>query len=642
MKSKTSCFEKTIFKKNLTRFAPVMGLYTLCLVLGMVMLYQNNRNMGKSFWFASRMAGNIQIMGFVNLFFAPLVAMLLFGDLYNSRMCNALHAMPVRRETLFVTNVVSGLLFSLIPTAVMALLSLPLLNATVVTNAWQIGLLWFLGANLQFIAFFGIAVFSVFCTGNRFAMAAVYAVLNFGAYILYFIISTIYTPMLFGVVTPSGWANLLTPVAGMTEEACVQVQDYNELCIQFMGREREMVASFSVDGGRLAVLAVWAAVGVVFAAVGLLLYRRRDLECAGDAIAFPVLRPVFQVVCAVAGGALAVLAAGIILSSGGSPSSNALLYFLLFCGIFVGWFGAKMFLARSTRVFGLRSWAGLGILAAVAAVSLLATYFDVLGIENRIPDPEDVQSVTLSSNYNYSHGVELTQETDINQMTTLHAMALQTHIEDGGSYPLSYILSREEREKNVSMPEEGFYYGDGGYSEDEPALQTDYITLSYKLKNGHTMTRCYYIWANLEQGTIVNEYMSRWEQVWQNARSGYQDTFVPSEVTEIRADGKVLRDDQITPELTQSLLDAVRADCDERTMNQDGGYHCGYFREYDDYDQDYYKDRSVYVSLWAENGNYSTGASFSVFADSVHTVKWLQEHGLLTSEVVPEEPIKLD
>ena len=303
MKSKSSCFEKTIFKKNLTRFAPVMGLYTLCLVLGMVMLYQNNREMGQSFWFASRMADNIQTMGFVNLFFAPLVAMLLFGDLYNSRMCNALHAMPVRRETLFVTNVVSGLLFSLIPTAVMALLSLPLLNATVVTKAWQIGLLWFLGTNLQFIAFFGIAVFCVFCTGNWFAMAAVYGVLNFGAYILYFIISNIYTPMLFGVVTPDGWATLLTPVAGMTEEACVQVQDFNELRIQFMGRENEMVDSFSVNGGRFAVLAVWAAVGIALAAVGLLLYRRRDLECAGDAIAFPVLRPVFQVVCAVAGGA---------------------------------------------------------------------------------------------------------------------------------------------------------------------------------------------------------------------------------------------------------------------------------------------------------------------------------------------------
>lgn len=140
MKSKTSFFNKTVFKKNLTRFAPVMAVYTLCLILGMMMLYQNNEEMGRTFWFASRMGECIQIMGLVNLFFAPLCAMLLFGDLYNSRMCNALHAMPMRRETLFLTNVVSGLLFSMIPTAVMALLSVPLLNATIVENAWQIAL----------------------------------------------------------------------------------------------------------------------------------------------------------------------------------------------------------------------------------------------------------------------------------------------------------------------------------------------------------------------------------------------------------------------------------------------------------------------------------------------------------------------
>lgn len=101
MKSKTSFFNKTVFKKNLTRFAPVMAVYTLCLILGMMMLYQNNEEMGRTFWFASRIAGNLQLMGLVNLLFAPLCAMLLFGDLYNSRMCNALHAMPMRRETLF-------------------------------------------------------------------------------------------------------------------------------------------------------------------------------------------------------------------------------------------------------------------------------------------------------------------------------------------------------------------------------------------------------------------------------------------------------------------------------------------------------------------------------------------------------------
>lgn len=69
MKSKTSFFNKTVFLKNLTRFAPVIGGYTLCLVLGMMMLYQDNRDMGRTFWFASRIAGNLQLMGLVNLLF---------------------------------------------------------------------------------------------------------------------------------------------------------------------------------------------------------------------------------------------------------------------------------------------------------------------------------------------------------------------------------------------------------------------------------------------------------------------------------------------------------------------------------------------------------------------------------------------
>lgn len=43
MKSKTSFFNKTVLKKNLTRFAPVMAVYTLCLILGMMMLSRSMR-----------------------------------------------------------------------------------------------------------------------------------------------------------------------------------------------------------------------------------------------------------------------------------------------------------------------------------------------------------------------------------------------------------------------------------------------------------------------------------------------------------------------------------------------------------------------------------------------------------------------
>lgn len=636
MKSKTSCFNKTIFKKNMTRFAPVMGAYTLCLILGMVMMYQNNQQMGHTFWFASRMADCISTMGVVNLFAAPLAAMLLFGDLYNSRMCNALHAMPVRRETLFLTNVVSGLLFSLIPTAVMALLAVPLLNATIVENAWQIALLWFVGTNLQFIAFFGIGVFSVFCTGNRFAMAVVYAVLNGGAYVLYYVIDAIYTPMLFGVVTPSRWVVFLTPVANMTSGTYVSVQSFNELSVQFYGREAEMVASFSVDRERFASLLICAAAGIAFALAGLLLYRKRDLECAGDAVAFPIFQPVFQLVCAVAVGTLGVMGVNSFFAYR-IDINTPMIFLILFCGIAAGWFGGKMLLKRTTRVFELRSWMGLGILAVLTAVSLVATHFDVLGIEDRIPDVKDVRSVTL----NYD-GEELTDEKDIRQMTTLHAMALEDHIMGYGSYPLSYILHREEREKNVTMPEGGFEYGDGGYNEDGPMLDAANITLTYTLKNGHTLTRKYYIWANLEEGKIVNEYESRWEQVWKEARYGYQDAFDVNEITEMNIGSVTLQGSQITKELVQSLLDAIKADCDERTMNQDNLYHEGYFLVYNRYDEDYYKSSSLSIALYMNNEVYVTGAYLSVFVDSVHTLDWMREHGFLTEQIVEEPPIVLD
>ena len=42
MQSKKSCFNGPVFRKNLTRFAPAWILYTLCLILGMTLLYTDS------------------------------------------------------------------------------------------------------------------------------------------------------------------------------------------------------------------------------------------------------------------------------------------------------------------------------------------------------------------------------------------------------------------------------------------------------------------------------------------------------------------------------------------------------------------------------------------------------------------------
>lgn len=629
MQSKTSLFNGTVFKKNLARFAPAWGLYTLCLILGMIVLYTDDG--AADFWFASRMCGNTQLMSLVNLFYAPLVAMLLFGDLYASRMCNALHAMPLKREGWFLTNVLSGLVFSILPTAVMALLSIPLLMGTCVANAWQIALLWFLGANLEFICFFGIAVFSAFCTGNRLAMALVYAALNGGAYVIYMILENIYTPMLFGVGTPFHWAEVLTPIAKMSNDPLAEVENFNDLRALFQGRESEMTARFWLVPGSCRNLIVWAIVGIAFGAAALLLYRRRKLECAGDALALRGLEPVFMVCISTAGAVLAYTFLVMFLKYRSGPLS----YLWMAAGMVVGWFAGRMLVERSVRVFRFRNWRGLLILAAAAAISIAATRFDVLGIEDWVPDAEEVSSVTISSG---GGEITLTEEEDIQQITRLHQLALETRIADWGSYPLSYVQSLPEDTGIIHLPDSDFYSSEY----EEGFLTATNVTIGYQMKSGRQPTRYYNIWTEGETGSIMREFMSRWETVWESGRNSFHDSFDINRISEISCTGKSLPAEETTAEAGTSLLAAIQADCEERTMAQNSDYHSGYFRRLVEEEETYQIYSSLSVQIWTYIGtgtNYEqTAVFFEVYPDSRNTLKWLEDHDLLIWEICEGEP----
>ena len=139
MKFRKSFFNGAVFRKNLTRFAPVWLLYTVCLLLGLVMLSES----GVEYWLSANIAQGISFMSIVNFAYALLSALLLFGDLTNSKMCNALHALPLRRETWFGTHIASGIAFSLLPNLVIALIALPIMQLGIGWTAvfWWL-LLW--------------------------------------------------------------------------------------------------------------------------------------------------------------------------------------------------------------------------------------------------------------------------------------------------------------------------------------------------------------------------------------------------------------------------------------------------------------------------------------------------------------------
>ena len=111
MKSRISLCNKTVFWKDIVRFAPLWVLY---MAIGLLTLMPDNEQ-GTVFIWSRNVSQNIGYMSIVNLVYGVLCALLLFGELFDARLSRTLHATPVRRETRFLSHVLAGMCFSLIP-----------------------------------------------------------------------------------------------------------------------------------------------------------------------------------------------------------------------------------------------------------------------------------------------------------------------------------------------------------------------------------------------------------------------------------------------------------------------------------------------------------------------------------------------
>ena len=625
MQSKTSFFDKTVYKKNLSRFAPVWGLYTLCLVMGVVLLYVNGGSM-KEYHFANNYISDLlYITVALNLIYALVVAQLLFGDLFNSRMCNMLHAFPIRRESWFVTNVVSGLTFSLVPTGLMALVSVPLLLDSMFENAVALAFWVFLASNLEFLCFFGMAAFAAMCTANRFTMAAGYGLLNAGAMIAYWLVDTVYTPLLYGVVTPTALMWNLTPVYHMSE--------FRFLDTEFSLWDLRERYGYHLDGVTLTYTVtdnwwhLWlvAGVGVVFLVLALVLYKKRDLECAGDAVAFSRMVPVFEVLCAVFVATAAQYSLENIL--GFQDVSR----WMMLMGLTVGWFVAKMLVERSARVFRLQNGKGLVVLTAVFAISLALTHFDVLGIEDSIPEAAKVKSVMFGTDWTSYRTLEKPE--DIEAMLGLQKAALAERCEESGIYLQGYdggwVLYSDTN--------------DHLYNKDDETLsirKVAQVSLSYELENGKIIKRRYNVWTESEAGRITENYLNAWEAlnpIYQGEEKTQLER-VMEEFVGFRVGYAELPLPEICLEKHEAveLLLCMDLDRVEGNMAPHPYFHTGVFRYKDTWSERGYSEAPS-VSVCIEGREFSWYVD--IYADAVHTIRWLQNKGLLDWEVRPEGTI---
>lgn len=494
MKLRISSF-KAALRKDITRFAPAWGLYLVGMVLmllsylGDTMFPHTMRNLEET----------LQIMGVVNALYAGLVAQLLFGDLFNSRLCNALHALPVRREDWFFSHVVAGLSFSLIPSTVCVLAMQPMLH-----NLGYVGLFWMSAMTMEYVFFFGLAVFSCLCSGSRFAAAAVYGILNILSMLAFWFVNTIYGPLMEGVLVSEEPFMFLCPLAYLTAD--LDLMRFTPSYMEFIGL-----------GTGWQYLWVLTGAGVLLLVLALLLYRRRNLEAAGDFLAVRWLTPVFLV--------LYTLTVAVFFAFLGELFD--LLAFFFIVGFFVGFFTGQMLLQRTVRIFSWKLFIKLAVFGAILTLSVVLTAIDPLGIVSYVPEQEDIQSVSLydgRATYDNVRWIELTEDADIALVREVHQDRIGKKTGSEGRYA--------------------------------------YLTIRYQLKDGRTVKRCY-------RGPVegVRMVFSRPEHVLE---ADSMDAALKKWTT-VRIEGK-----QLQPADREALLQAVYSDCVIGNMAQSWSFHNQY------------------------------------------------------------------
>ena len=453
MKSRTSFFNTTVLKKDITRFAPVWGLYSVFVGLFLLLWWDLEPSPAR---FVNTATDVLTAMGIVNFLYAALAAFLLFGDLFKSRMCNALHALPMRREGWFLTHFTAGMLFCIVPNGAAALLTAALLQ-----EYFWAAFVWLAVMVLQYLFFFGVAVFAIQCSGNMLGSIAVYGIVNFLSTIVAGLAVVFYEPLLYGVKFDTAAIARLSPAVGFTGANYMQTH-FNNMT------ETTVLDGFV--GADWRYLGIAAGIGVVLLILAVLIYRKRQLESAGDLISLRPVAPVFLVIYTLGVGAVLYFIADAV--------ADSLAYIFLAVGFGIGFFTGRMLLERKVKVFRGKNFLAFGILVAVFFASLGITALDPIGVTRYVPETDKISHVQIcSSHYVYDmnqNSVVLTEPADIETVVGIHKICMENPVSDDVSYRSEYTP----------------------------------VYIRYEMKNGAYTERYYYVATDSAQATALRAFFS--------------------------------------------------------------------------------------------------------------------------------------
>ena len=471
MRSKTSCFNKTLFLKNLTRFWPLWGGASFIGALFSLALLSQLLRYGKDSIASEPMEMTLGYYGILSglvpiicLLYGLLCALAVWGYLYSARSVNLMHILPIRREGLFVTNFLSGYVMLLLPFAVTG--GLCIVISAVFGLFEPVGVLvTVLGVLGESFFYFSSATLAAFITGNIFAMPALYLLLHFLEAILDLLLSNFARGFIFGLSTNyTGFLEFLSPTVYLMRNVDADAQ-YQKTIIDYTGAYTRELLSVRLENAWL--IAVYALAGAALLALAFALYRRRRSERAGEVVAVGWMRPFFRYGVA---GLAALLGGQLIYGLFWEDAyfkAVPLAVCMLVAGA-IGYYGASMLLAKTLRVFH-RSWRGLALVAAGVAVLCGCLRLDLFRAADRVPEISQIEKMEFyadSNTYIFYPGRE---DELLERVRRLHAAIAADR---------KYVLDFD-REKFTTLEDE------------TPSWTWEYVSFTYTTHGGQTVQRNY-------------------------------------------------------------------------------------------------------------------------------------------------------
>lgn len=467
MKSKTSCFNRTIFKKNFTHFWPLWLLYQMYLLVAVpVSVWQNAASpyyYGTGYEDGSarmyqlvELAVHRMLLPLPAFLFAGAAALAVFSYLYSAKNANMIHALPVNRLELYVTNYLSGLVFLILPEIITFFITVIVCLANQFTCIQYLFAALLAQAGVTFFAY-SLAVFVAMFTGHVFAMPCYYVIVNYLYVGCMFIVAKVIETISYGIENAwnPGKSCILSPLYYLN----------NNLRSNLIYPENgNGITGIKITGMPLA--GIYAAAAVVLVVVAYQMYKRRQIETAGDWVSIGIIKPVFRWGAALCGG----LIVGVTVVSMLTDLPQLRKYpCLLLCSVVMGFlffFGAEMLLEKNFKVFRRKrvlEWAATAVITVVF-VSLFE--MDAFGLERYVPEVADVDTAFVYMDY----PVQVKDE-DLATLTELQRE----------------IIANKENNQEVERTGSGFYY----------------TTFLYYMKDGSTVERRYALPLHDAEDTAV-------------------------------------------------------------------------------------------------------------------------------------------